>query len=103
ISYQDRASIVAALTCVDEVFPEENWEQKDRDIIKNNVSIFGMGSDWEGKFDHLKPLCEIVYLPRTESISTTELKKILNVLNQQHVDDLKKALDLISGIVGQFG
>lgn len=102
IRYEDRAAIVGALRCVDCVFPEENWEQKVSDIKKYEASIFGMGDDWAGKFDHLQEYCEVTYLPRTQSISSTHLKKILNVLDQKHVADLKAALDLISGIVQQF-
>ena len=41
-----------------------------RDILEYNVDIFTMGSDWTGKFDHLKEVCEVVYLPRTEGISS---------------------------------
>ena len=57
---------------VDEVIKENNWEQKIEDIKKYNIDIFVMGDDWEGKFDYLKEYCEVIYLPRTEGISTTE-------------------------------
>ena len=59
---------------VDEVIKENNWEQKIEDIKKYNIDIFVMGDDWEGKFDYLKEYCEVIYLPRTEGISTTEIK-----------------------------
>lgn len=72
--YKDRAAIVEALKCVDEVIPENNWEQKIKDIQTNNIDIFIMGHDWTGKFDFLKEHCEVVYLPRTDGISTTEIK-----------------------------
>lgn len=74
IPYEDRAAIVAALRCVDKVIPEECWEQKTTDVEKYNVDIFVMGNDWEGKFDFLKSQCEVVYLPRTEGISSTQIK-----------------------------
>jgi len=75
MSYVDRARIVAALRCVDRVIPEEAWEQKVEDVRKYQIDIFGMGADWTGKFDFLKEWCEVVYLPRTEGISTTSLKE----------------------------
>lgn len=69
-----RAEIVGALKCVDKVLFETSWEQKRQDVIDNKVDIFVMGDDWKGKFDFLKDLCEVVYLPRTPDISSTELK-----------------------------
>ncbi len=71
-------SIVQNIKCVDMVISEKNWEQKIYDIKKYNVDIFAMGDDWKGKFDFLKDYCEVIYLPRTQNISTTELKKELN-------------------------
>ena len=82
IPYADRAEIVAAINCVDEVIPENNWEQKRNDIRDHNVTTFVMGADWEGKFDELKELCEVVYLPRTDNISTTELKRSMAIIGQ---------------------
>jgi glycerol-3-phosphate cytidylyltransferase len=102
IPYKDRAAIVAGLSVVDQVIPEESWDQKRRDIEEFGVDVFGMGHDWAGKFDDLEDLCEVVYLPRTEGISSTELKQLLGVLDRTHVEDLKKALDLISSIVDRF-
>jgi glycerol-3-phosphate cytidylyltransferase len=74
MTYADRAEIVGALRCVDRVIPEHDWPQKIDDIKNFNVSIFGMGDDWVGKFDDLRDYCEVVYLPRTEGISTTSLR-----------------------------
>lgn len=102
IPFADRAAIVAGLEVVDEVIPEESWEQKVTDIAKYGVSVFGMGHDWEAKFDDLREHCEVVYLPRTEGISTSDLKQVLSVLDRTHVADLKRALDLISSIVDRF-
>lgn len=78
VPYEQRAKIVSAIKGVDLVIPEENWEQKIDDIRRLGVDIFAMGNDWEGKFDFLSPYCEVVYLPRTEEISTSELKIALN-------------------------
>ncbi|MDN3425810.1 glycerol-3-phosphate cytidylyltransferase [Microbacterium sp. APC 3898] len=73
-SYEERKLILEAIKYVDEVIPEHNWGQKVDDIQKNNVDLFVMGSDWEGKFDELMDYCEVLYLPRTEGISTTKIK-----------------------------
>ena len=78
-SYEDRKAILEAVKYVDLVIPEENWEQKIDDVQKHDVDIFVMGHDWEGKFDFLKDYCEVVYLPRTEGISTTKIKHDLKV------------------------
>ncbi|MBC6298290.1 glycerol-3-phosphate cytidylyltransferase [Listeria sp. FSL L7-1517] len=73
-SYEHRKLIIEAIRYVDEVIPEHNWEQKKEDIKKHNIDVFVMGDDWEGEFDFLKELCEVVYLPRTEGISTSQIK-----------------------------
>ena len=61
-----------------------------------------MGNDWAGRFDELKAHCEVVYLPRTEGISSTHIRKTLKILDQTHVEELKHALDLISSIIDRF-
>lgn len=76
-SYEERKAILEAIKYVDLIIPERNWEQKRNDIIKYKVDIFVMGSDWEGKFDDLSDLCKVIYLPRTEGISTTKIKRDL--------------------------
>lgn len=78
IPYEQRSEIVRNIKCVSKVIAEENWEQKVEDIKHYDVDIFAMGDDWEGKFDFLKPHCEVVYLQRTADISSTELKNALN-------------------------
>lgn len=80
-SYEERKMILEAVKYVDEVIPEHNWGQKVTDIKSNNVDLFVMGSDWEGKFDDLKVYCDVIYLPRTEGISTTKIKT--DLLNNQ--------------------
>jgi glycerol-3-phosphate cytidylyltransferase len=86
VSFKDRSEIVKSIKYVDLVIPENNWEQKIDDIKKYNVDIFVMGDDWEGKFDFLKEYCEVVYLPRTKDVSTTDFKKsskaLLRLLEQ---------------------
>ncbi|EOR24548.1 glycerol-3-phosphate cytidylyltransferase [Clostridium sartagoforme AAU1] len=75
-SYEERKLILEAIRYVDEVIPENTWEQKIEDVRENNIDIFVMGDDWKGKFDYLSDYCEVVYLSRTEGISTTKIKKI---------------------------
>lgn len=77
IPYPDRKLILESLRYVDLVIPENNWEQKRADVIEHKVSTFVMGDDWEGRFDFLKDLCEVRYLPRTQNISSTEIKRHL--------------------------
>lgn len=80
--YEKRKELVEALRYVDMVVPEENWEQKRNDITTHNIDLFVMGSDWAGKFDELEELCEVHYLPRTPSISSTALRKIISELEE---------------------
>lgn len=76
-SYDDRKRLVEAIRYVDLVIPEEDWEQKISDVKEFKVDTFVIGDDWEGKFDFLKEYCEVVYLPRTPEISTTQIKQDL--------------------------
>lgn len=76
-TYEERKRMVEALRCVDLVIPETCWEQKVTDVEKYDIDVFVMGDDWEGKFDFLKDQCEVVYLPRTPEISTTQIKQDL--------------------------
>lgn len=76
-SFEHRKYILEAIKYVDLVIPEENWNQKIDDVKKYHVDTFIMGDDWKGKFDFLRDYCEVIYLPRTEGISTTKIKKDL--------------------------
>lgn len=76
-SYEDRKYILEAIKYVDEVLPEHTWEQKIDDVKNNDIDVFVMGDDWTGKFDFLSEYCEVYYLPRTEGISTTQIKNDL--------------------------
>ena len=78
-SYEQRKGLLEAIRYVDLVIPETNWDQKKSDILDYDVDVFVMGDDWEGKFDFLKELCEVVYLPRTQEISTTKIKNDLSL------------------------
>lgn len=79
-SYEDRKRMVEALRCVDLVIPETCWEQKVEDVEKYEIDTFVMGDDWTGKFDFLKDQCEVVYLPRTPEISTTQIKQDIKAM-----------------------
>ena len=78
-TYAQRKEMLEALRYVDLVIPEENWEQKRTDVHEYHIDTFVMGDDWKGKFDFLKEEgVEVVYLPRTPEISTTQIKKDLH-------------------------
>lgn len=74
-SYEQRKRMLEAIRYVDLVIPEENWAQKRADAREFRIDVFVMGDDWAGKFDFLKEEgVEVVYLPRTPEISTTQIK-----------------------------
>ena len=78
-SYEERKMMLEAIRYVDLVIPEENWEQKRTDVKEYHVDTFVMGDDWKGKFDFLKEEgCEVVYLPRTPEISSSQIKEDLH-------------------------
>ena len=67
-SYEERARIVGALRCVDEVFREDSLELKAEYVKKYRADVLIMGDDWTGRFDWVKPYCEVLYLPRTPGV-----------------------------------
>lgn len=78
-SYEERKQLLEAIRYVDLVIPEEGWGQKRTDVKEYHVDTFVMGDDWKGKFDFLEEEgCDVVYLPRTPEISTTQIKSDLN-------------------------
>ncbi len=76
-NYEQRKMMLESIRYVDLVIPEDDWGQKERDVERYDVDTFVMGHDWEGEFDFLKDKCEVIYLKRTEGISTTQIKKEL--------------------------
>ena len=80
-SEKHRMEIIQELKSVDEVFYENSLELKRQYIIDTKADILVMGDDWEGRFDEFKDICEVVYLPRTPSISTTQLIEIVREIN----------------------
>lgn len=80
-TYEQRKKLLEAIRYVDLVIPEENWAQKVSDVQEFRVDTFVMGDDWAGKFDFLKEYCEVVYLPRTPEISSSQIKQDLKDKN----------------------
>lgn len=80
--YAERKKFLEAIRYVDLVIPEDNWDQKAKDVVTYNVDIFTMGDDWEGEFDFLADKCKVVYMPRTPAISSTLIK---NNVDMPHI------------------
>jgi glycerol-3-phosphate cytidylyltransferase len=80
---------------VDDVFKEETWEQKRQDILDHKADIFAMGDDWAGHFDDLQDICEVIYLPRTGGISSTDLKKLIVT---QFQDEVSAIINDVNGV-----
>ncbi|KEY48253.1 glycerol-3-phosphate cytidylyltransferase [Streptococcus equinus] len=80
-NYETRKKMLEAVRYVDLVIPEENWGQKRNDVLEYKIDAVVMGSDWKGNsnFECLKDICDVIYLPRTEGISTTKIKNDLGV------------------------
>ena len=91
--YETRKMMLEAVRYVDLVIPEKIWEQKIDDVKKYEIDTLVMGDDWAGsdKFDYLKDYCEVVYLPRTEGVSTTKIKKELGL--PQKIDGVEQILN----------
>lgn len=70
----ERIEAVRDTGIADEIIVEEYEGQKIDDIRKNSIDIFTVGSDWKGKFDYLNEYCKVVYLDRTEGVSSTEIR-----------------------------
>lgn len=87
--YETRKEMLEAVRYVDLVIPEESWDQKADDVSTYQVDVVVMGDDWEGdeRFGDLSDKCEVVYLERTEDISTTQIKRDLN-LNADNLLDV---------------
>lgn len=89
-SYESRKMMLEAIRYVDLVIPEETWEQKIDDVKTYDVDVVVMGSDWAGsdRFQYLIDYCEVVYLDRTEGISTSQIKQELGL--QEPVNGLNQ-------------
>jgi len=102
IPYKERQEIIRAIKYVDEVIAENSWDQKIEDIQKYNIDILVMGEDWRGRFDHLSQYCEVVYLPRTKNISSTELKNKMKYLLDIDINKVQEAIAILKKIVDEF-
>ena len=80
-NYETRKKMLEAIRYVDLVIPENDWKQKRNDVLEYKVDAVVMGSDWENNenFECLRDICDVIYLPRTEGISTTKIKKDLGL------------------------
>ena len=87
--YEIRKELLQSSKYVDHISPDKNWEQKISDVQKYNIDVFVIGSDWRGKFDSLKEYCEVVYLERTDGISSTkvrnEIQQSLDVTKHENI------------------
>ena len=72
-----RMTILGSLDCVDEIFLEESMEQKRDYLIQHKADVLVMGDDWDGKFDEFGDIVEVVYLPRTQGVSTTSIIQMI--------------------------
>jgi glycerol-3-phosphate cytidylyltransferase len=97
--YTHRKEILESCEHVDLVIPENSWEQKLDDIREHQVDIFTMGDDWAGRFDDLQGKVNVTYLPRTEGISTTEVKAVMHSLSEEHKRQVLNAGEHLMGLL----
>lgn len=102
LSYEQRIEVLQSCRYVDAVFPENHWDQKRDDIVREKADIFSMGDDWLGKFDHLGDLCKVVYLTRTSNISTTDIRHIVKAFRQDEVRRAKAAAQHLVDLIEQM-
>lgn len=87
-TYEQRKALLEAVRYVDRVIPETCWAQKRTDIHDYDIDVFVMGDDWQGKFDFLREEgAEVVYLPRTPEISSTQIKNDLRLTPEKPLKD----------------
>ena len=89
IPFEHRREILLSCQYVDDVFEENTWEQKRDDIVRERADIFAIGDDWAGKFDDLEDIVQVLYLPRTKDISTTELKSVLRTITDEKLKEIQ--------------
>jgi glycerol-3-phosphate cytidylyltransferase len=102
IPYAHRVEIVSKIKCVDQVIPEEDWEQKTRDIKKYKIDTFCMGDDWKGKFDFLKDQCKVVYIDRTSDIDSTGLRSLSRAFDKDALLKLAEAHSIIDELLARL-
>lgn len=99
IPYDARKEVLLACRYVDKVIPEDSWDQKADDIRREKASVFAMGDDWAGRFDELADLCEVVYLPRTRDVSTTDIKGWVTSLRNEQVAEITLTVDRLRQLI----
>ena len=99
IPFEHRLIILKSCRYVDKIFPEESWEQKEDDILREQATIMAMGDDWAGKFDYLDGTCKVIYLPRTKDVSTTDIKHVLNNLHNEKFQEIKNQVERLYSLV----
>ena len=102
MTFEQRKEILLSCRYVDDVFEESCWEQKRSDIERERVDIFAMGDDWAGKFDDLQDVTEVVYLPRTEHVSTTEVKMMVKHMSLEKQLEIVHLLDMVKGRIAEL-
>lgn len=91
-TYEQRKQLLESIRYVDLVIPEENWDQKRTDMHEYHIDTFVIGDDWKGKFDFLREEgVEVVYLPRTPEVSSSQIKK--DFYDANAVDDVSRRKD----------
>lgn len=100
--YKERSEILLSCKYVSKVIPEESWDQKIDDVKKYNIDFFIMGDDWAGKFDFLQDYTNVVYLPRTSGISTTQIKDVIQSVAADRKQRLVTALEGLNALVEEL-
>ena len=100
--FAQRVEILESCRFVDKVIREDSWEQKRDDIIREGADIFAMGDDWAGKFDDLSDIAKVVYLPRTQDVSTTEIRQIVNSMYQERLQEVRGVIEHLSAMVAKI-
>lgn len=98
IPFEQRKMMVESVRYVDKVIAERSWDQKRIDVEKYEVDVFAIGDDWIGKFDFLKEICDVEYLPRTEDISSTKIRNTLTQLSKVNKQEIIGALEVLESL-----
>ena len=102
IPYEARREVLMSCRYVDRVFPEASWAQKREDVSREGAAIFAMGDDWAGHFDELSSVCEVVYLPRTRDVSTTDIKGWMQAEQQERIASVKSAMGHLNSLIDEL-
>ncbi|NVK57555.1 MAG: adenylyltransferase/cytidyltransferase family protein [Alteromonadaceae bacterium] len=102
IPYADRREILLSCRYVDDVFQENTWEQKRQDLLREKADIFAMGDDWAGKFDDLQDIVKVLYLPRTQDVSTTELKTVIKEIHDERLREVQNVAAHLNDLLSKL-